>query len=132
MFGAYVRFKWNFVALRKSSDNQPQHLFLGQRWIIVKTMWMWLSTSSQVRILGLWKKDYQDFGEQPEEYCLEHSVKYESFIQVETHQKKTVTCNFWYRHLQPLGRSQVSTGLSSHVSVPYLDQFYFNVGTMII
>ena len=26
MFGAYVRFKCNYVALRKSSDNQQQHL----------------------------------------------------------------------------------------------------------
>jgi len=27
---------------------------------------------------------------------------------------------------------QVSTGLSSHVSIPYIVQFYFHVGTMII
>jgi len=30
-------------------DNQQQHLFLGQRWIIGNTMW-----SSQKRILDLW------------------------------------------------------------------------------
>jgi len=31
MFGAYVRFKCIYAALRKSSDNQQQHLLLGQR-----------------------------------------------------------------------------------------------------
>jgi len=54
MFGAYVRFKCNYAALRKSSDNQQQHLFLGQRLIIGNTMWIWLSTSSQTRILDSW------------------------------------------------------------------------------
>jgi len=44
MFGAYVRLKWNYVALRKSLDNQQQQLFLGQRWIIRNMMWMWLSS----------------------------------------------------------------------------------------
>jgi len=34
MFGAYIRFKCNYVAFRKSSDNQKQHLFIGQRRII--------------------------------------------------------------------------------------------------
>ena len=29
MFGAYVRFKCNYAALRKSSDNQQQHLLLN-------------------------------------------------------------------------------------------------------
>jgi len=62
MFGAYVRFKCNYAALRKSSDNQQQHLHLVQRWIIGNTMWKWLSTSSQMRILELCNKDYQDFG----------------------------------------------------------------------
>ena len=38
MFGVYVRFKCNYAALRKSSDNQQQHLLLGQRWIIGNTM----------------------------------------------------------------------------------------------
>jgi len=52
MFGAYVRLKCNFAALRRSSDNQQQHLLLGQRWVIGNTMWsVWLSTSSQRRIL---------------------------------------------------------------------------------
>ena len=62
MFGAYVRFKCNFVALRKSSDNQQQHLLLEQRWIIGNTMWIGLSTSSHRRILDLWNKVYKDFG----------------------------------------------------------------------
>jgi len=62
MFGAYVRFKCNYAALGKSSDNQQQHLLLGQSWIIGNTMWIWLSTSSQRRIFDLWKKVYQDFG----------------------------------------------------------------------
>jgi len=39
----YVRFKWNYVALRKTSDNQ-QHLFLRQRRIIGNMMWMWMSS----------------------------------------------------------------------------------------
>jgi len=51
MFGAYVRFKCNYAALKKSSDNQQQHLLLGQRWILGNTMWIWLSTASQKRIL---------------------------------------------------------------------------------
>ena len=38
MFGAYVRFKCNYAALGKSSDNQQQHLLLGQRRIIGNTM----------------------------------------------------------------------------------------------
>jgi len=54
MFGAYVRFKCNYTELRKSSDNQQQHLFLGQRRIIGNTMWIWMSTLSQRRILDLW------------------------------------------------------------------------------
>ena len=29
MFGAYVQFKWNYVASRKSSDNQKEHLVLA-------------------------------------------------------------------------------------------------------
>jgi len=62
MFGTYVRFKCNYAALRKSSDNQQQHLLLGKRWIIGNTMWMWLSTSPQRWILDLWKKVYQNFG----------------------------------------------------------------------
>ena len=62
MFGAYVRFKCNYAALRKVTDNQQQHLLLGQRWIIGNMMWIWLSTSSQRRILDLWNKVYQDFG----------------------------------------------------------------------
>jgi len=33
--------------------------------------------------------------------------------------------------LRSLQRSQVSTGLSSHVSIPYIVKFYFNDGTMI-
>ena len=31
MFGAYVRFKCNYATLRKSSDNQQQHLLLEIR-----------------------------------------------------------------------------------------------------
>jgi len=61
MFGSYVRFKCNYTALRKSSDNQQQHLLPGEPWIIGNTMWIWKSTSSQRRILDLWKKVYQDF-----------------------------------------------------------------------
>jgi len=39
MFGAYhVQFKCNYLALGKSSDNQQQHLFIGQQWIIGNTM----------------------------------------------------------------------------------------------
>jgi len=38
MFGAYVQFKCNYAALKKSLDNQKQHLLLGQRGIIGKTM----------------------------------------------------------------------------------------------
>jgi len=30
MFGAYLRFKCNYAALRKSSVNQQQHSLLGQ------------------------------------------------------------------------------------------------------
>jgi len=62
MFGAYVRFRYNYAALRKSSDNQQQHLLLGQRWIIGNRMWMWLSPSSYRRILVMWNKVDQDFG----------------------------------------------------------------------
>ena len=62
MFGAYIRFKCNYAALKNSSDNQQQHLFLGQRWTIGNTMWMWLSTSSQRRILNFLNNVYQDFG----------------------------------------------------------------------
>jgi len=51
MFEAYVRFKCNYAALRKSSGNQQQYLLLGQPWIIGNTMWIWLSKSSQRRIL---------------------------------------------------------------------------------
>jgi len=51
MFGAYVRFKCNYAALKKSSDNQQQHLLLGKRCIFWNTM----STSSQRRILDLRK-----------------------------------------------------------------------------
>jgi len=36
-----------------------------------------------------------------------------------------MTCNFLYRHSQPLGRSQVYTELSSHVTVTYLVRFNF-------
>jgi len=54
VWSVYARFKCNYTALRKSSDNQQQHLLLGQRWIIRNTMWIWLSTSSQRRILDLW------------------------------------------------------------------------------
>ena len=46
--------------------------------------------------------------------------------------KKTMTCNFWYRHSQPLGISQLSTELSSHGSVPYLVWFYFYFDTTCI
>ena len=38
MFAAYVRFKCNYAALRKSSDNQQQHLLLGKLWIIGNMM----------------------------------------------------------------------------------------------
>jgi len=62
MVGAYVRFKCNYAALRKSSDNQQQHLLLVQQWIIGNTMWIWLSTSSQTRIFDLWNKVYHAFG----------------------------------------------------------------------
>ena len=34
--------------------------------------------------------------------------------------KMTMTCNFWYRHSQPVGRSQVYIKLSFHVSVTFL------------
>ena len=37
MFGAYVRFRWYYATLRKSSDNQQQHLLLGQ-WLIIGNM----------------------------------------------------------------------------------------------
>jgi len=53
MFGANVRIKCNYAALRKSSNNQQQHLFLGQWWIIGNTIWLLLATSSQRRILDL-------------------------------------------------------------------------------
>jgi len=38
MFGEYVLFKCNYAAVRKSSDNQQQNLFFGQRWIIGNMM----------------------------------------------------------------------------------------------
>ena len=57
----------------KSSDNQQQHLLLGQRWIIGNTMWIWLSTSSQTRILDLWNKVYQIL-----ESLTAYVLKYES------------------------------------------------------
>jgi len=38
MFGANVRFKCNYAALKKSSDNHQQHLLLEQRWNIGNTM----------------------------------------------------------------------------------------------
>ena len=46
--------------------------------------------------------------------------------------KKTMTCHCWYRHSQRLGRSQVYTELSSHVSVTYLVGFIFHLYTSII
>ena len=58
MFGAYVRFKWNYVALRKFSDNQQQHLFLGQRWILGNMMWMWQKEDTglwEIGLSGFWK-----------------------------------------------------------------------------
>jgi len=79
MFGAYVRF--NYAALRKSSDDQHQHLLLVQWWTIENTVWIWLSTSSQRRILDLWNKVYQDFGKfNSLNYSYRQSVKYESFF----------------------------------------------------
>ena len=60
---AYLEFLAMFgAALWKSSDNQQQHLLPGQRWIIGNAMRVWLSTSSQRRILDLGNKVYQDFG----------------------------------------------------------------------
>jgi len=44
MFGVYVRFKRNYVALMKSSNNWKQHLSLEQWWIIGYMMLMWLSS----------------------------------------------------------------------------------------
>ena len=141
MFGAYVRFKCNYAALRKSSDNQQQHLFLEQRWIIGNSMWIWLSTSSQRRILDLGNKVFQDSGKLNS--LKRESVKKWVFLRAcflswwatLTHvhtTKKTMICNFWYRHSQPLGRSQVYTELSSHVSIPYLVRFNIYFYTIII
>jgi len=120
-----------YAALRKSSDNQQQHLLLGQRWIIGNTMWKWLSTSSQRRILDLWNKVYQDFGKfNSLRNTLTDSRSNMSLSSCLLFTLMTMTCNFWYRHSQPLGRSQVYTELSSHVSVPYLVRFIFYLYTI--
>ena len=121
-----------YAALRKSSDNQQQHLLLGQRWIIGNTMWKWLSTSSQRRILDLWNKVYQDFGKfNSLRNTLTDSRSNMSLSSCLLFTLMTMTCNFWYRHSQPLGRSQVYTELSSHVSVPYLVRFIFYLYTIL-
>ena len=149
MFGAYVRFKCIYTALRKSSDNLQQHLFLGQRRIIGNTMWIWLSSSSQRRILDLWNKVCPDFG------------KFNSLMNTLTDSRSnmslsssflltlmsnTYTCTHTRSKYnkedddlqllispsQPLGRSQVYTKLSSHVSVPYLVHFNIYVYTSIV
>ena len=122
MFGSYVRFKYNYAALRKSSDNQQQHLLIGQQWIIGNTMWIWLSTSSQRRILDFLRACFLRWWA-----TLRHV-----HIQGWNTTKKTMTCDGWYHHSQPLQRSHVYTELSSHVSVPYLVRFYFYFGTNII
>ena len=59
MFGDFsdVGFKWNYEALRKSSDNLQQHLFLSQQRIIGHMMWMWRGILELCNI-----KDYQYFG----------------------------------------------------------------------
>jgi len=49
-------------------------------------------------------------------------------IQCRNTTQNTMTCNYWYRHSQQLERSQVYTGLSSHVSVPYLVYFHYLTG----
>ena len=98
---------------------------------------------------NLWNKIDQDFGKfnslgntltdsrsnMSLSLCLlitlmkQHLYRYT--YKVETEQRETMTCNYWYRHSQPLGRSQVSTELSFRVSDPYLVRFYFHVGTII-
>ena len=124
MFGAYARFKCNNAALRKSSDNQQQHLLLGQRWIIGNTM------------------VYQDFGKfnslkntltdsrsnMSLSLCLLFTLMSNTQICTHTrskHNKEDDDLQLFISPLQPLGRSQVYTGLSSHVSVPYLVRFLF-------
>jgi len=129
MFGTYIRFKCNYAALRKSSDNQQQHhkggywtcgirfirilesliawrillRTVGQIWVFLRACFSrWWATLRHVHIRG-------------------RNIT-----------KKKMTCNFWYRHSQPLGRLQVYIELSSHVSVPYLVCFSIYFYTIII
>ena len=139
MFGSYVRFKCNYAALRKFSDNQQQHLLLGQRWIIGNTMWIWKSTSSHrywfIRSLES-LTDLLTIG-QIWVFLRAFFLRWWAtlrhvHIQGRNTTQVTMTCNFWYRHSQPLGRSQVYPELSSHVSVTYIVRVTFYFYTIII
>ena len=85
-----------------------QARLLGKRWIIGNTMWIWLSTSSQRRILDFWNKVYQDFekfnslknilADSRSNMCLSSCLPFTQHIQDRNTKKKTMTCNCWYRH----------------------------------
>ena len=114
-----------------------QARLLGKRWIIGNTMWIWLSTSSQRRILDLWNKVYQDFGKfNSLRNTLTDSRSNMSLfracflrwwatlrhvhIQGQNTTKKTITCNFWYRHLQRLGRYMQSYLLMFQLHIEFV------------
>ena len=111
--GAYERFKWNCVALRKSSDNQKQHLFLGQRRISEIGCEYDCHHSSQKRILAIriilenltaWGILLRTVGQICTSLysCLLVTSMKQHLRHVHKQgrntTKKTMTCNVWYPH----------------------------------
>ena len=103
---------WSALAF---SDNQQQHLFLGQRRIIGNMMWMWLSSfirriwNCAIRIIRIleslttWGKLLRTVG-QIWVFLRACFLRWWNNTWTCAHTrwrnttKKTMTCNFWYCH----------------------------------
>ena len=123
-WSVYVRFKWNYVALRNLRIIRSNTYSLD---------------SGRLSEIGCEYDCHHKGGYWNTGYSYEQTIKYESFFVLACYideatlrhahiqgrkTKKTMTFNFWYRHSW---RLQVSAGVSSHVSIPHKVQFYFHV-----
>ena len=122
MFGAYVRFKCNYAALRKSSDNKQQHSLDSGGLLEIRCEY----DCQHHHKGGYWTCEINTFYKNFERFNSLKNTCTDSrsniflracflrwwatlrhvHIQGRNTTKKTMTCAFWYRHSQPLGRSQ--------------------------